>query len=83
MSVDRGVRSSPATLPVDSSLHRLRKVVGAGSIVAGAILIGFNPNRWDVVFVTLPRGHGIHVRDVVGMLLIALGIALMWRSPPA
>ena len=74
---------SPATLPPDSSLHRLRKAVGAGSIVAGAILIGFNPNRWDVVFVTLPRGHGIHVRDVVGMLLIALGIALMWRSRPA
>lgn len=62
-------------------MRGLGKVVGAGSIVAGAILIGFNPDRWDVVFLTLPRGHGIHVRDVVGMVLIALGIALLWHSP--
>jgi hypothetical protein len=61
----------------------LGKVVGAGSIVVGAIFIGFNPNRWDLVFLTLPRGHGIHVRDVVGMVLIALGITMLWRSPNA
>ena len=77
------MRGYLATRPADSNLRDLGKVVGAGSIVAGAILIGFNPNRWDVVFLTLPRGHGIHVRDVVGMVLIALGIVLLWRSPPA
>jgi hypothetical protein len=55
--------------------------MGAVAIVVGAALIGFNPNRWDVVLVTLPRGHGIHVRDVVGGLFIALGIAVLWLSP--
>ena len=57
------------------------KVTGAGAIVVGVALIGFNPNRWDVVILTLPRGHGIHLRDVIGMMSTGLGIALLWRSP--
>lgn len=52
-------------------------------IVVGAVVIGFNPNRWDVVILTLPRGgHGIHLTDVVGMMLITLGIAVLWRPRP-
>ena len=61
----------------------LGKVTGAGAIVVGAALIGFNPNRWDVVVLTLPRGHGIHLRDVIGMMFTGVGIALLWRSPQA
>ena len=61
----------------------MRKVIGVIGIVVGTALIGFNPNRWDVVFVTLPRGHGIHVREVVGMTFVALGIVALWRSPQA
>ena len=55
--------------------------MGVAAIVIGTVIIGFNPNRWDVVILTLPRGHGIHLHDVIGMTLIALGIALLWRSP--
>ena len=55
---------------------------GAITVIVGAVLIGFNPNRLDVVFLTLPRGHGIHVRDVIGMVLIAMGIAMLWHAPP-
>jgi len=60
----------------------LSRALGAIGILTGAILIGFNPNRWDVVLVTLPRGHGIHVRDLVGMLLVGAGILLLWHAPP-
>ena len=57
------------------------RALGAVGIIVGAILIGFNPDRWDVVLFTLPRGHGIHVRDLVGMLFIATGILALWRAP--
>ena len=60
----------------------MNRALGAIGILAGAILIGFNPNRWDVVLVTLPRQHGIHVRDLIGMLLIGVGILLLWHAPP-
>jgi hypothetical protein len=59
----------------------LTRSLGAIGVVVGAVLIGFNPNRWDLILVTLPRGHGIHVRDVVGMLLIGAGIAMLWKAP--
>jgi len=56
--------------------------MGAVAIVCGAIVIGFDPNRWDAVLMNLPRGgHGIHVTDVVGMALVVLGIAVLWVSP--
>ena len=58
------------------------RVLGAVAIVCGAIVIGFNPNRWDPVLMNLPRGsHGIHVTDIVGMALVVLGIAVLWYSP--
>lgn len=56
--------------------------MGAVAIVFGAVIIGFNPNRWDPVIMDLPRGsHGIHVTDVVGMALVVLGIVVLWRAP--
>jgi hypothetical protein len=62
-------------------LFSVSRILGAAGIVAGAILIGFNPDRWDVVVATLPRGHGIHVRDLVGMMFIAAGILVLWHAP--
>ena len=60
----------------------MTRSLGAAGVVVGAVLIGFNPNRWDLIILTLPRGHGIHIRDVVGMLLIAAGITMLWKAPP-
>ena len=51
-----------------------------GAVFAGAALIGFNPNRWDAVVLILPRGHGIHLRDMIGVGLITLGVIVLWRS---
>ena len=51
------------------------------AVTIGTALIGFNPDRWDPVLFALPRGsHGIHVRDAAGVLLIALGTGILWRS---
>jgi hypothetical protein len=63
------------------SLGPLARMMGVGAIVVGAVAIGFNPNRRDVVILPLPRGHGIHLSDVVGAMLVSLGTAVLWRSP--
>ena len=51
------------------------------SVVVGTAIVGFSPNRWDVVVATLPRGHGIHLNDILGSALIALGTAVLWWAP--
>ena len=59
----------------------LSRVLAVGAVFLGAIAVGFNPNRWDVVIFDLPRGsHGVHVRDIIGMALITLGVVVLWRS---
>ena len=57
----------------------MRGLVGVVAIALGTVLVGFSPNRWDVVVATLPRGHGIHLHDILGTALIALGTVLVWR----
>jgi hypothetical protein len=57
-------------------------VLGVAAIVAGALVLGFNPNRWDLVLLDLPRGgHGIHLHDLYGTALIAAGTLLLWYAP--
>lgn len=57
---------------------------GVVAILAGAVVVGFSPNRWDYVVVDLPRGgHGIHLHDLYGMALVAIGTLVLWRSPRA
>jgi hypothetical protein len=56
---------------------RLRALI---AIVVGVAIVGFNPNRWDWVMLGLPRGHGIHDHEVVG---VAIGVIELWRSPRA
>ena len=69
---------------IDSCLYAvdLGRVMGVVAIVVGTIAIGFNPNRWDIVILDLPRGgHGIHLHDVVGVILVTLGISVLWLLP--
>jgi len=55
--------------------------LAVAAIFAGVALIGFNPNRWDPVLLDLPRGgHGIHLRDIIGVALLTLGVIVLWRS---
>ena len=60
----------------------MRGFVGVLAIAVGTALVGFSQNRWDVVVTTLPRGHGVHLNDVFGTALIALGTALVWWRVP-
>jgi hypothetical protein len=57
----------------------VRRLFAAVAIMLGTAVVGFSPNRWDVVVLDLPRGHGIHLHDMLGSALIALGIAVFWH----
>jgi hypothetical protein len=61
---------------------RSQRLIGAIATVAGVVVAGFDPNRFDRVLVALPRGHGVHTHDVLGVVLVAIGITLLWLAPP-
>jgi hypothetical protein len=50
------------------------------AVFVGAAVVAFSPNRWDTVILDLPRGHGIHLHDVLGIAFITLGVVGLWRS---
>jgi hypothetical protein len=58
----------------------MARVAGAISIFFGAAVVAFSPSRWDRVLLDLPRGHGIHSHEVIGVALITIGVVLMWRA---
>ena len=59
----------------------MARIAATLSIVVGTLIVGFNPNRWDYVVMNLPRGHGIHLHELLGVAFIATGIVLFWRRP--
>jgi hypothetical protein len=57
----------------------MRRVLGAVVILGGClILIVQIPTLDEKVVVSLGAGHGIHVSDALGLLVAAVGVALMW-----
>jgi hypothetical protein len=56
-----------------------RRGAAVAAIFGGAIVVGFSPNRWDKVILDLPRHHGIHLHEVIGMALITLGVLALLR----
>lgn len=52
-------------------------------IVLGTLVVAFSPSRWDTVVLELPRGHGVHGHDLIGVALIGIAVALFWREPVA
>jgi hypothetical protein len=51
------------------------------AIFTGAVIIAFSPQRWDYVLFGLPRSHGIHLHELMGMALVAVGTFVLCRSP--
>jgi hypothetical protein len=56
-------------------------MLGVAAIFVGVVIVGFNPNRFDTVVMDLPRGHGIHLHDLIGLALVALGTVVLWVLP--
>ena len=58
-------------------------MLGVIAVGIGTLIVGFNPDRFDVVLFDLPlrEGHGVHAHDLVGLALVALGVLLLWTSP--
>jgi hypothetical protein len=58
------------------------RVLGVIAIGFGTLIVGFNPDRFDVVLFDLPirRGHGVHAHDLLGLALVVLGVILLWTS---
>ena len=72
--------------PLHGSLYPEQAMARLAALVAialGVAIVGFNPNRWDEVILLLPRGHGIHAHDVLGVVLVAIGVTTLWRGPRA
>lgn len=61
----------------------MARVAALITIAAGVAVVGFSPNRWDEVILVLPRGHGLHAHDVVGAVLVAIGVLTLWHVPRA
>ena len=59
----------------------LARIAATFSILFGALIVGFNPDRWDYVVIDIPRGHGIHLHELIGVVFIATGLVLFWRRP--
>jgi hypothetical protein len=60
------------------------RIVATLSIALGTAIVGFNPNRWDMVVLDLPRGsHGIHLHDLAGLAFVATGVLLFWLGAGA
>jgi hypothetical protein len=57
-------------------LSRVARWLALVAIAAGTLVVGFNVNRSNLF--DLPGGHGVHVTDVIGALLITFGTAVLW-----
>lgn len=56
----------------------MSRLIGTVLIFIGAGVIVVSPAAWDSVFFTLPSGIHIHVYDLIGTAIIALGVILFW-----
>ena len=50
-------------------------------IAVGTVVVGVNPDRFDIVVITLPRDHGIHLAELIGAALVALGTTALLLLP--
>jgi hypothetical protein len=61
----------------------LGRVFGVLAVACGTFVVGFNPARFDTVLFDVPvrSGHGVHLHDLLGVALVALGTVLLLLSP--
>ncbi len=54
-------------------------LIGLAVVAIGLAIVGFTVNdQTDPVVLVLGGNHGIHVTDIVGSAVVAVGVALVW-----
>ena len=61
----------------------MQRWLGTGLILVGVAVLVLDADRWDVTVVSVSRGHGIHLSDLIGLALVLSGIVALWRAAPA
>lgn len=57
----------------------MRRLLGSALILWGCLLLIVEIRSLDEV-ITGGRGRGIHLSDLLGLLIVGAGIAVMWRK---
>ncbi|MGH3049910.1 MAG: hypothetical protein ACRDLK_07110 [Gaiellaceae bacterium] len=58
----------------------MRRPAGAALILAGSIVLIVQVRVLDDVIASLTWGRGIHLSDILGLILVASGTMLIWRA---
>lgn len=59
---------------------RVKRFLAAGLIAAGVLILSVNVGPLDQVIASVTYTHGVHLSDLVGAGLVALGTAILWRN---
>ena len=57
----------------------MRRYLGASLIVAGVLILTVNVGELDRVVAAVTYSHGVHLSDLVGAAVVAVGAAILWR----
>lgn len=57
----------------------MRRYLGASLIFAGVLILTVNVGELDRVVAAVTYSHGVHLSDLVGAAVVAVGTAILWR----
>ena len=58
----------------------MRRLVGVALILGGCFVLIVEIRIFDKVIASLSWSRGVHVSDLVGLLLVLAGTTLIWRA---
>jgi hypothetical protein len=57
----------------------MSRLFGVLLFAAGVAIVVVDPHQLHYTLLTLPSGLDVHLSDIAGILVFALGIVLFWR----
>jgi hypothetical protein len=60
----------------------MQRWFGALLITLGCAIMVIEMPTIDGVVLTVAHGHGVHLSDFLGGLVVVAGIAALWTAPP-
>ena len=57
----------------------MRRLLGSALILGGSLVLIVEIRPLNEVLAGA-RGHGIHLSDLLGLMIVVAGIAVMWRK---